>query len=493
VSATPLLSKFTILLLLISFLGCSKETHITTQSTRALEAYTTGVTQWEKFYYSEAVQAFDEAIHLDSNFAMAWARRAFLDEATQNRAKAKEDMDRALALLSSVTPFEQMFIRLQNYRLSYANKRAADLADSMLHLFPEEKEIYLIKGGLYELSKNFEDAIRAYERAIEIDTSYAIAIMSLGYAYSTTGQQAKAVDQMEHYIRLVPDAADPRASFADILLRIGRYDDALEQYQKSLLLKPDYWYSANQIGTIYMTKGRLKAADEQFHKAIAALPQSPQLKANHLAVDGHLNLLRGLYKEAAQQYRDALSLDSTNAEAAYGLLNAFRKLKDLKHAVEVLGGIRTELMRRNLLQSQYMLGFYLAKSRLLLDKEDIAGARTACDSALEFSTPLSRGPVFRQIAEINLRQQDYEDAFDACEEALRVNPNSPEPLFTLVKVYHAKGDAAMTKGIGGRLLEFWKDADPDFLNLRELQQMLGTRRTPSSASSLSPMIAARLD
>jgi tetratricopeptide (TPR) repeat protein len=485
--------RITLLLLLISLWGCSEENHVTTQSIQALEAYTTGVAQWEKFYYSEAARAFDEAIRLDSNFAMAWTRRAFLGEATHNTVKAMEDMDRALALLSSVTPFEQMFIRLQNYRLRYANKQAADLADSMLQRFSEEKEIYLIRGGLYELSKNFEGAIRSYEQAIEIDTSYAIAIMSLGYAYSTTGEQAKAVDQMEHYIRLVPDAADPRASYADILLRVGRYDDALEQYQKSLLLKPDYWYSANQIGTIYMTKGRLKAADEQFHKAIAALPQSPQLKANHLAVDGHLNLLRGFYKEASQQYRDALSLDSTNGEAAYGLLNAFRKLKDLKRADEVLAGIRTELGRRNLLQSQYMLGFYLAKSRLLFDKGDTEGARMACDSALEFSTTLSRSPVFRQIAEIDLSQQHYEGAFDACEEALRVNPNSSDPLFTLVKVYHAKGDAAMTNEIGGRLLEFWKDADPDFLNLRDLKQLLGTRHTPSSANSSSPMIAARLD
>jgi tetratricopeptide (TPR) repeat protein len=487
------LHKLILLLPLIFFLGCSEENHITTQSLQALGSYTTGVGLWEKFYYSEAARAFDEAIRLDSNFAMAWARRAFLDDATQNRARASADIAYAMTLLGGVTQYEQMFIRLQNYRLSYANKQAADLADSMLHLFSKEKEIYLIRGGLYELSKNFEDAIRSYEQALEIDTSYAIAIMSLGYAYSTTGEQAKAVDQMEHYIRLVPDAADPRASYADILLRVGRYDDALEQYQKSLLLKPDYWYSANQIGTIYMTKGRLKAADEQFHKALAALPQSPQLKANHLAIDGHLNLLRGLYEEAAQQYRGALSLDSTNGEAAYGLLNAFRKLKDLKRADEVLEDIRAELGRRNLLQSQYMLGFYLANSRLLLEKGDIGGARTACDSALEFSTTLSRSPVFRQIAEINLRQQHYEDAFDACEEALRVNPNSPDPLFTLVKAYHAKGDAAMTNEIGGRLLEFWKDADPDFLNLRDLQQLLGTRHTPSPANSLSPMIAARLD
>ena len=89
-----------------------------------------------------------------------------------------------------------------------------------------------------------------------------------------------------------------------------------------------------------------------------------------------------------------------------------------------------------------------------------------------------------------MRERRYEEAFDACEEALRVNPNYPEPLVTLVKTYHAKGDAAMSKEIGGRLLGFWKDADPDFLNLRDLQQLLGLKHlTPPSVSPSAMMIA----
>ena len=52
--------------------------------------------------------------------------------------------------------------------------------------------------------------------------------MSLGYAYSRVGELEKAAVQMQKYIRLAPDAADPRASYADILVYIGRYDEALD-------------------------------------------------------------------------------------------------------------------------------------------------------------------------------------------------------------------------------------------------------------------------
>lgn len=478
-----------VLVLLFSIIGCSEEPHITTQSPEALGSYNIGVAQWEKFYYSEAAQAFDEAIRLDSNFAMAWARRAFLDDAAQNRRRSVVDIARAMSLLQRVTRYEQMFVRLQNCRLNYANKQAADIADSMLRLYPGEKEILLIRGNLYEADKNFEDGIRSYKRAIEVDTNYALAVMSLGYAYSSIGEQEKAVTQMERYIRLAPDAADPRASFADILLRVGRYDEALEQYQKSLALKPDYWYSANQIGAIYMLQGKLKAAEDQFHRGISALPKSNQLDATHLALDGNLNILRGLYKEAIQQYRKALELDSSNGEAGFGLVAAFRKLKEFKRAHEVLTEIRNELERRNLLQSPFMLRYNLVYSRLLLDEGETESARAFCDSALEFSTTLLRSPVFQQIAEIHLSLKHYEEAFDACEEALRVNPNVPDALFTLVKIYRSKGDAAMTAEVGSRLLAFWKDADPDYLNLHELHQLLDVKHAPSPAGS-SPVMTA---
>lgn len=480
----PDIVSFCITVLL--FTGCSERTRITTQSDKALGYYTTGVLQWEKFYYPEAAFAFDEAIRYDSNFAMAWARRALLDDALLNHAKAISDISRAMSLSNRVTAFERMFIQLQDCRLMYANNQAERLADSLLHLYPDEKEIWLIRGNLYEVGKNFEEAIRSYQRAVRIDTSYALAVMSLGYAFSTTGDQDRAVAQMERYIRLAPDAADPRASFADILLRVGRYEEALEQYRQSLALKPDYWYSANQIGGIYMLKGMLRAAEDQFHKGMASLPPSDALRATHLALDGNLNVLRGLCKEAVQQYRRALELDSSNSEAAYGLVIALKKMKDFPLAHERLEAIREDLTRKNLLQSQYMLRYFLTSSRVFLDEGKPDAARSVCDSALDYSTTLSRAPVFRQIAEIDLYERRYEDALDACEEALRMNPNHPDPLFTLAKVYHAKGDSLMTKEISDRLLDFWKNADPDFQGLQELRQVLKTTH-PASAPPISSL------
>jgi tetratricopeptide (TPR) repeat protein len=467
----------------VAFIGCSRERKISTSSPEALQVYTEGVAQWEKFYYSEAKHSFERAIAADSSFAMAWCRLAMIDAATENRTGAREMMDRALHLAAGVSRREKLFIRMWDRRLDFDNAGAARVADSLLLLYPDEKEAYLFRGNLYEaIDKDYDAAIRYYQHAIVVDSGYAQAVMSLGYAYSSMGDQDKAVEEMQRYIRLAPDAADPRASYADLLLRAGRYDEALVQYQKSLALKPDYWYAVQRIGNIYAILGRLKAAEEQFRRSMALLPGSTQTEAILLSAEAQLDLERNNYTEAAEGFRRALDMDSTSLSADYGLMYALGKMRKFAEAETLLHRITQELQRRNLLHAPAMMGYHLMRSRLALAEGKPVQALAACDSALEYSIPLTRSEVYRQRAEVQLELGAYEPALDACEEALHTNPNSPSVLFILTKVYHRKGDPTMTVEIGSRLLSLWSDADPDFQDCNELLRILGKKPPPATTN-----------
>ncbi|MBP1679616.1 MAG: hypothetical protein H6Q29_1527, partial [Bacteroidetes bacterium] len=80
--------------------------------------------------------------------------------------------------------------------------------------------------------------------------------------------------------------------------------------------------------------------------------------------------------------------------------------------------------------------------------------------------------VHREMAEVYLKQGQIEPALDACAEALSINTNAPQALLTLTKVYHAQGDLRMTREVGERLQNLWKDADPDFKDAAELKRLL---------------------
>ncbi len=462
---------YLVLLVLVS--DCSRSPRLTTQSPEALRAYQDGLKHFEKFYYREAKESFEEALRKDSTFAMAWARLAMLNWAAKDEEQAYKDMARAVRLAANASQREQLLIRILDRMVNYNMTGAVAAADSLTKLYPDEKEGYLLRGNLYEQTKNLDAAIQSYQRAIDVDTAYAPAVMSLGYAYSRVGEPEKAALQMQRYIRLAPDAADPRASYADVLVWMGRYDAALEQYRKSLELKPDYWYAIREIGRIYETMGRLKEAEEQFHASLKFLPQNRQLEATHFELDGFLSIDRGSYEDAARQFREALTIDTNSIDAARGIVYALSKLKKFDAAEEVIARIRMELEHRNLMESPAMLSFHLMRSRLLTEKGDLAQAMTECDSAVGFTSALTRSAVYRQMAEIYRREKAYEPALDACEQALEVNPNLPEALLTLARIYADQGDRRMTKEIGNRLMVLWAHADPDYQNRIELMKILG--------------------
>lgn len=465
-----------LILAALTIAGCGREKKITSVSADAIRVYKEGVAQWEKFYYTEAKRSFEDALRHDSTFALAWCRLAMVDAASGSAGNASGAMKEAVRLSGGTTQREQLFIAMWHARLEFDNDRAASAADSLIRLYPDEKEAYLFRGALYEeQDKNYDAALGCYGKAVGEDSGYAQAVMSLGYAYSTLGDQQKAVELMQRYIRLAPDAADPRASYADLLVRAGRYDEALEQYRKALELKPDYWYAVREIGTVYSVLGRLKEAKEQFHRSLSLLPPGAEIEAAHLVADASLDFKRAKYGEASAEFRRALDIDSVNYAAAEGLVRTLGMLRDFDGAREVLRTIYRFLAQRHLTNSTAMLSYHLTCAGLLTDEGDYARALGACDSAAGYSLPLTRAAVERQRAQTHFAAGALEDALDDCGRALEVNPNSPPVLLTLVRIYHRRGDTRMTGEIGARLQSLWANADPDFDDRNELFRLLGKR------------------
>lgn len=458
--------------LLLFFTACGEGERFTTSSGEAVHHYEEGVRYLEQFYYNEAKASFDSALVKDSTFAMAWGRLASLNFDLQNEAEALKLISVAMRLSPEATRRERLYIHLWDHLIRFEDQKAAATVDSLIYFYPDEAEPYVVKGRLYEKTALLDSAIHFYERAAGLDTGYTRAVMHLGYAYSAAGDHERAIGFMHRYIRLAPDLADPRASYADLLLRVGRYDEALEQYRASLELKPDYWYSFSQIGYIYSIFGRLRDAEEQMLKGLASLPNTRTLNASRLTISANMDMSRGDYRQAEERFRLALSTDSTSYEAAYGLVLAFAKQGKFDAAAEASLRIEEELARRNLIGTQVMVGFHLMRARVFTEQKHFEEARAACGEALEYAQPLTRTSVFRLLAEISAKVGDHDRAFLECEESLAINNNSPSTLLTLVRLYKAKGDSKMMQSIGARLRVFWKDADADFRDLKELNELL---------------------
>lgn len=466
-----------LVLISLHLAGCGPGREWSTESAEAVRAYEEGVVHWNRFYYTEAEAAFKKSIAADSQFAVAWGRLGFLHLNTLDEAAARREGSRALALCANATLREQLLVRLWFYRINYDNTRAAAVADSLITLTPGDPEPYFVRGQLFEFEKNLEAAVRMYERAMQADTGFGLAVMSLGYAYSNLGEQDKAVGYMQRYITLAPGLADPKASYADVLLRAGRYEEALEQYNASLALKPDYWYSVRQIGAVFALMGRLKDAQRELDRSLGMMPSGTAATATRLRLHAYLDIRRGAFAEASRQCQEAIAADSSVLASSFTLAFALAKQRRFEEAWSVVAQALDELREKNLADSPTMQAYHLMRARVLTEEGKYDEAEQACKSALEYSTPLMREAVYSQLARTYAAASDFESALDAVEGALGVNPNDPDVLLVLTKIYKEQGDRHMAREVGGRLAAFWNKADDDFLPLIELRRLLGSQRT----------------
>ncbi len=78
-------------------------------------------------------------------------------------------------------------------------------------------EPYVIQGFDYLDQENWDAAIAELQEAIRLDPEFGYAYMGLGYAYAFgPGDLAKAIENLETYLRLVPDAENRAEVEADI-------------------------------------------------------------------------------------------------------------------------------------------------------------------------------------------------------------------------------------------------------------------------------------
>lgn len=99
-----------------------------------------------------------------------------------------------------------------NMGFSYTNQRAYNAARNKFQeassLSPNRPEPYYYSAETYIGEGNFEDAISYYEKALEVDDTYALALMGLGKAYAAMDDCAVAIPYFQDALIYSPGNID---------------------------------------------------------------------------------------------------------------------------------------------------------------------------------------------------------------------------------------------------------------------------------------------
>src|SRR6187431_3508386 len=143
----------------------------------------------------------------------------------------------------------------------------------------QERALELIGEAMkHQMAREFDQAIRLYKESIAIYPT-ADAHTYLGWAYSFQGRLNEAIAQCEIAIELDPEFCNPYNDIGVYLMQQQRLDDAipwLERAKAAKRYEPRHFPYIN-LGRVYLTKGMLQKAIEEFRGAVRLNPADTEL------------------------------------------------------------------------------------------------------------------------------------------------------------------------------------------------------------------------
>ena len=103
-------------------------------------------------------------------------------------------------------------------------------------------------------------------KRLRLAPDYSTAFNILGYAYRQNEAYSDAENAFKKYIELIPNDPNPYDSYAELLLKMGRFDEAITQYNKALAIDPNFLNSHFGIAAALAYQGKASDAQAELQK-----------------------------------------------------------------------------------------------------------------------------------------------------------------------------------------------------------------------------------
>lgn len=438
----------------------TKKLPVTTASSAAARHFETAMVHYENHRWNLALDEWNEAIKLDPDFAQAYVWICFT---TGDPTEEAYDRAKAEALVSSVTPGEQLLIRwLAGVRESRYVEGIMAMND-LLAMFPHDKRLHFMAGyWLFRFQDEYETSRKVTMQALAVDPNYATCYNQLGYIYSRLGDIDKALEYTAKYITFLPNEPNPHDSYGEMLRFAGRYDEALQQYRLALKLDPGFYISQKELGETFSLMGDEPQARKEYTKAIEQVPIN-SAKAEYYQKLALTYVREKNFAAADMAYRDAAaqahSLEQWIWEArAYRVMamyepDAAAAIRNLDHAQTLLAGVKDKVSQIDFNEEKaHQLRVRVERA---VATGDAGTAQKLVAQLHEMATPGSSVNTQRiyhgAAGALFLSQKQFADAIPHLEEDM-ANPLSMKLLIT---AYRETGDASQVRALTTRLHD-WK-------------------------------------
>jgi tetratricopeptide (TPR) repeat protein len=245
--------------------------------------------------------------------ASADAAKAYADEAKKAAEEAKPIIDRLKKAEEEIDTFRERATHLPSLSKPFSEdqKRLLEEYGKKIEFLeacgvPLKPEDYLSRGDDFYQSNEYELALKAYDKAIELKPDYASAWDNKGFALAKLGRYEEVLKAYDKAIELKPDYATAWDNKGFALAKLGRYEEALKVIDKAIELDPDYAEAWDSRGFALAKLGRYEEALKVIDKAIGLKSDEAEIRFHKACTYS----LKGDKENALKNLSKAIDLDA---------------------------------------------------------------------------------------------------------------------------------------------------------------------------------------
>jgi tetratricopeptide (TPR) repeat protein len=222
--------------------------HIADVTTDSLDAYVYYVRGKECLDYQnieDARKFLKKAIELDPSFAMAYLYLGdsypFSFEAPAEREVIDENFKKAKKFSARATEKERLYIEGAYARIIERDvEKSFRIYKKMVKHYPKEKNSHYRLGIDYLWKGLFNQAIKEFNTALELDPYYTRALNSKARSYKGLRNYEKQIETLNRYRSVSPGNTQALEGMAEAYIGWGKLDEALAKYKEALEIDPDF-------------------------------------------------------------------------------------------------------------------------------------------------------------------------------------------------------------------------------------------------------------
>lgn len=448
-------------------------------------------------HIDEAIAAFSEGMKWGREWTPRFlAARGAAHMARDSLRAAGVDFTRARELAPRDPAIRRasgdFYVQRGTWALAIPEYEAAVALDST------DAETWTALGQALYFGERYDESLRAYRHAVELDADYMPAQLGLGNLMFRAGladprRFAEAREPLERYTRLAPEDPKGWSLLGRLHARLGNRDSAL-----TMMLK------AEQLGDkskdLYTAMGRAYAERKEWPQALAAYgkgdpgPEDVGIVAQIFEVTGHAASADSVYAQilagdstsaragfaftqraklrfrekdytaAAELFAHAIAIDARNGEAHFyrGLC-----LKEMNRNPEALTELRLAAEIDSTKADRFFwLGVVSDAQKASAEAEEAFRHATALDS-----TSVLAGKAYRQLGFYHLLRSEWKPAIPLLRRAVELDASDVQAWLWLAQGYQNSGNRAQASESYKRVLSL----DPANANAKKGLKSLETR------------------